>query len=149
MRSLKELPGIARDLAEQGHSDCIPGRWTLAQLCDHLAKTMNGSLPSGDLGPPAFPRWVQKLVRVAVFWTGRMPAGVRAPPPFQPEDDLTTQEAIERVAEAVHRFETLPESERGDMTDSPAFGPMSYDDWARLHLIHARHHLRRFTGRRY
>ncbi len=149
MHTLSELRDVVRGLAEQGHTESVKGTWTLGQLCDHLAKTMNGSLPSGDLGPPAFSRLKQRLVRAAVFWTGRMPAGVPAPGPFQPEDGVSTEEGIAQITEAVQRFVNLPESERGAMTDSPPFGPMTYADWQRVHLIHARHHLSRFTGRRY
>ncbi|MBN1343584.1 MAG: DUF1569 domain-containing protein [Phycisphaerae bacterium] len=146
MKNNPEVLAALQHLAEEGATESKGGRWSLGRLCDHLAKTMRGSLPGGDLGSPVISMWLRPLVKRAVLWTGWMPTGAPAPSSLVPEHEVSAQEGVDRLAEAVEAFDALPEGERNRMTPSPAMGPMSYDDWRKLHLIHARHHLRRFTG---
>ncbi len=146
MRHFRQTIDVVRRLAEEGQSQSMKGQWTLGQLCDHLAKSVEGSCPNGGMGPPAVPAPLRPILKYVILWTGRMPSGVDVPPTLAPGDDASVDEAIERLAVATAAFEAIPESQRSSMPPHPVFGRMSYADWQRLHRIHCRHHLKRFTG---
>jgi hypothetical protein len=112
-----------------------------------MAKAIEGSLPHADLGPPVAPRWLGRLVKALLLRTGYMPPGTPAPRPFRPDEETSTPQALSRLALAVERFESLSKDERSCMSGHPFFGAMTYEEWHRTHLIHARHHIARFAGK--
>jgi hypothetical protein len=71
---------------------------------------------------------------------GSLPKGARTiprsvPPPL---DGAAERAAIDEALELLARLKAAPP---GSLHPSPLFGPLSSDDWERLHLRHTKHHL--------
>ena len=114
------------------------GEWDLAQVCDHLAYFIEGSLDGHQYKVP----WLLKvlfggLVRKRILRTGKMKANVPTPQKPLPARGMDQAQAIARIKKAIARLE----SHRGEMHDSPFFGHLTPDEWRRLHLTHMEHHL--------
>ena len=66
------------------------GKWTLAQACEHLARSLDGA--RNGYGMAGWPRWkkllARRIVLPTVLWLGRMPGGVAAPDSLQPAADV-------------------------------------------------------------
>jgi len=148
MQTLQELVTLTRRLSGAGTLTSHSGTWTLAQLCEHLAKTIEQSCPGGDMGPAAIPRWIQPIVRRVFFLVPYVPPGRPAPPSILPGESPATDEAIERFARAVHDFEKVSLPLRGRMVSEPMLGVLSHEQWRKVHLIHGKHHFKIFTGKR-
>ena len=148
MQTLQELVGLTRRLSGAEPVASHSGNWTLAQVCEHLAKTIEQSCPGGDMGPAAIPRWIQPIARRVFFLIPYVPAGRPAPPSILPGETSATDKAIERLAGAVQDFEKVSLPLRGRMVSHPAFGVLSHEQWRKVHLVHGKHHLKIFTGKR-
>ena len=148
MQLLQELIGSVRRLSEQDQVTSHSGNWTLAQLCDHLAKTIEQSCPGGDMGPAMVPRWVQPIMKRIFFTFPFIPRGRPAPKAILPDETPDAQEAIERLARAVDTFEKVALPLRGRMVSHPALGVLSHEQYRKMHIIHGKYHLRIFTGKR-
>jgi hypothetical protein len=115
------------------------GKWSLTENCDHLRIFMECSMRGfGEARAP----WILRLMapvglRVTLL-TKKIPAGVRAPAPFQPAaasaDDPVR---IEDFRKTVRLLEAFP----GPFHPSPLFGRLTPRQWHAIHLIHAAHHL--------
>jgi hypothetical protein len=128
------MPEVDRLLA--GHRPA--GNWSLGQICNHLGSTL---LCSVEGFPEAAPWPVRatlgRLFKRKVLRSGVMPTGVGLPEKFVPKPDLDARAEAEALRAAINAFS----SHRGPVASHPFFGPMTYDDWARLHTIHGAHHL--------
>jgi hypothetical protein len=112
------------------------GNWTLGDICQHLAKTMDMSI---DGSRAQFP-WL--LRKIGPFFKKRfisrpMPAGFTAPKGANllpdPGDNARGVAALER---AVARMRQTPERSAHVL-----FGRMSREEWDQLHLRHCELHL--------
>ena len=116
------------------------GNWTPGQIMAHVAAWIQYGFEGYPIGPPPFfVRWILRLQLRKMLRNG-MPRGVRIPGLKQGTvgmDDMATPEAGQRL---VHALKRLQDREAAKF-DSPAFGPMSYDDRIRLNLRHAELHL--------
>lgn len=128
------LPDVERLLA--GHATV--GRWSLGQICNHLAATIRSSVEGfpthapwllrRTVGPLAF-RWIDR--------SGRLPPNVKAPVYLVPQPGLDARAEAEALRAAIARFQTLP----GPVGEHPFFGPVTPAQWARIHCLHCAHHL--------
>jgi hypothetical protein len=126
------------------------GNWDLAHVCEHLTRFMRLSL---DGFPPDF-RFALPLrvigstvVKWTTLATGWIPAGVKAPhPSLEVDEDDVRPEATA----ASHCIATIREvrDHEGPFHPSPLFGRMPPEQWRRVHLIHAAHHLSFLIPRR-
>jgi hypothetical protein len=138
IQSIDELPGVIRGLAAAGK---LRGeRWTLAQIAEHLARTVDWMLGRLRLGAaPQRPSAVRQFIgRRIVFATGRLPRGVPTFAEIAPPAETDLEAALghlERSLAEMGRFE-------GPLPQHPYLGRMSRAGWMRFHVIHARHHLR-------
>lgn len=132
--------------------------WTLAQVCEHLALAIEGTLsapPSAD--PPAWwralstpARLKRRLMRTGLLLSGRFPDGVPAPDFVRPGADADLARALARLDRACEAFEArcrTPDSARARGSAParpwpfhPLLGPMNAARWRRFHTLHARHH---------
>jgi hypothetical protein len=114
------------------------GQWDLAQICDHLAYFMQGSLDGFTFRVP----WLIKvlfgrLVLRSILKHRRMKEGAptpQKPPPAAGGDEPT---AVGQFHKVVERFQ----AHTGDFHSSPFFGYLTPQQWSELHLIHCAHHL--------
>ena len=117
------------------------GPWDLARTCDHLTVMMRWSL---DGFPPElrFPWPTRALlgpaVRMAIVRMGWMPVGVKAPHPALEVADVRPEGTA-----VAHCVATLREvrDHPGDFHPSPLLGRLTPEQWRRLHVVHAQHHL--------
>ncbi|MFO0959292.1 MAG: DUF1569 domain-containing protein [Isosphaeraceae bacterium] len=128
------MPEVAR-LAE-GH--VTVGKWTLGEICNHLATTLNYAVDG-------FPRPMPWIVRRTigpyflrkVLKEGRMPDGIKAPGVLQPKPGVEAAEAIESLRAAIRRVQ----DGREPFPENGFFGPMTKEQIQRLQCIHCAHHL--------
>ncbi len=115
------------------------GNWSGGQILKHLATVMNSSI---DGMPPMRLAWYMRLMaRLMKGWllSGKMPPGFKlkdeAATSFIPQE-TNWDEGLRLIRGAVRRQQT--ESKR---EPSPFLGPMTREDWNRLHCRHAELHL--------
>ena len=126
----------ATSLAASGYDRA--GGWCLAQICHHLAASMEMTL---DGFPWRMP-WPVRLASRWLFLGTILRRGVirlRLPSPayLLPPDSRDDRAALARLGSAVARLRGCS----GSMQPSPAFGRLSPEEWRELHLWHCEHHL--------
>ena len=112
------------------------GRWSLAQICHHLADTQDFSINNPEPGIKTtrlYRTTVGRIALLVLLWFQYIPEGQgNLPGPEAP--DLTV--ALARLRKTVAAVSTQP------MTAvHPIFGRLTREHWRRFHLIHAAHHL--------
>ena len=140
---------MRRVLAFQGVDELLPevrrlipahrtvGRWTLAQVCRHLADTITGSMDGFDLRRHRVKRFFlsKRLLRYT-FQHGITP-GYTVDPKLTPPPQVNLDEAVARLERAVERYRSY----RGRLRSHPLFGDLSREKWDQLHCFHGAHHL--------
>ena len=115
------------------------GNWSMGQVFDHLARTMECSLDGFQSKLPFYIRWGAKLFKKRIL-TRPMSPGYKLPKnlagELDPAETVDTQEGLERMRNAIARLEN--ESQRAP---SPAFGVMTVEEWNLLHLRHGELHM--------
>jgi|SRR5579859_5201061 len=130
-----------------------PGKWSPAQLCEHIVQahvTAGKLIREHTVDVPKLPFFLRPLLRG--FWLRRVLAAghfgraMKTSPPFEPVNPpATPAEGRERVLEAVRAFEADIRSVTpiGDFTFThPSFGKLAVSDYVRFQEIHTRHHMR-------
>lgn len=150
---LRPLHGIAGD---DWHA-APQGRWTLAQILQHLAiglervtERLEERRDRTDMRRRATPR--QRLMRQLVLGVGRIPRGRKSPevalPDDRPDPALATAqfrmgiERLERLAEALP-----PERQQRLFVEHPVFGDLNLPEWVRFFYVHNRHHAHQIAVR--
>jgi len=115
------------------------GKWSFAQILDHLASSLNCSLDGFPFKASFFVRWfVAPMIKNSIL-TKEMKPGFKLPKKFSsylPTEECTMDEALPKVLAAIKRFETeLP------LADHPFFGKMASEEWMNLHVRHAELHM--------
>jgi hypothetical protein len=135
-RNTDDVVSDVRALAQSGY--LRTGNWSLGQICDHLAIFLRGSIDGfGEMFPWIVRATLGKFVQWQIFRTGAMRTGVKVPKRFLPCDVTPDAAAVEKFIALVERYKNKAEP----MQPSPFFGPLTKDEWTRLHLIHCAHHL--------
>ncbi len=126
------MPEVDRLIA--GHT--TTGRWTLAQICDHLARSIKLSL---DLPPASEPPTREQAVyRRLFFRSPAFPEGQDlAHPSQEPTPGVELTEAVADLRSAVERLA----DQDGPFAPHPVLGPMEPEQWLLFHARHAAHHL--------
>jgi hypothetical protein len=141
-KSLSNITTQVRTLADAGA--VATGNWTLAQISDHLARAVEGSL--GLVASAAArkrPAWPVRMVgNVLVMRLGIVPRGTPAPEHVLPPADARFDQAFDRLQRAVHMFEQRAGEPNATLRAHPLFGFKDASSWRRFHLVHARHHLK-------
>lgn len=115
------------------------GKWSFAQILDHLGSAMNSSIDGFSFRASWFVRWfVGPFIKNSVL-TKQMKPGFNLPKKFSsylPHADCSMEEALPIVLKAIKRFDQeIP------VADHPFFGKMASEEWMNLHLRHAEMHL--------
>lgn len=139
MKTYDDFDAVVRQvryLQEEGYQST--GRWTLGQICRHLAKTVHFSITAGDhnrqtlLG--ALRSWV---IRFLVLNCKVVKTGIPAPAELEVNEEVSDELGIREYEGAVERFLEYA----GEMKFHPAYGKMSKSQWRKAHLHHAAMHL--------
>jgi hypothetical protein len=114
------------------------GQWSLAMNCDHLARWISAML---DGGLPHIPRpfqWIARAVIRRMVSKGKYPTiKFRAPSALKPAEDISEPVAIDALKRAVLRLQKLSDP----TVNTYPFGSLPSDDFHKMTLLHAAHHL--------
>jgi hypothetical protein len=115
------------------------GRWSLAQICNHLAAAIDCTIDGfpDDVVPSIVRKTLGAPLLAVVLATGRITEGAPLPARYRPVPDLDPANEADRLRRAIARFHAAPEP----LAPHPLFGRMSHDRWRRYHCIHCAHHL--------
>lgn len=151
---LGPLTGRPRESWQQAPA----GKWTPAQIVEHLALAMDTSATTFTARRAKEPMarrgttLLETLGRVFTFGLGRFPPGLRAPdrttPPPQvdgPAAEAHFHSAL--AAWAAMERELLPARRHDLFVKHPRLGDLTIEEWARFHVVHARHHARQIRAR--
>lgn len=127
------LPEVERLMA--GHRTI--GRWSLGQICDHLA---SATLRAVDA--PADTRHDPSLLLPAertaeIFATERLPEGLPLPAAMAEPEPVAPEEGASRLRSALEHYR----EKGGPVAPHRIFGPLSKERWDRLVCMHCAHHL--------
>ena len=114
------------------------GQWTLAMICDHLARWTNGMLDEGLPHVPGPFQWIPRLIIHRMVRKQSYPSIVfPAPSTLKPAIDLSESAAIASMTTAINRLQQLA----GPVVETHPFGAIAADDFRGMTLLHAAHHL--------
>jgi hypothetical protein len=126
------------------------GKWTPAQVAEHVALTMDQSvlILEGRSTSVSLPKLLRPLVRRfmlrPLLRSGRFRRGGKAPRGFVPSAHGVSQAevaaALERSLVAYERAVTRSHHGGHDTFEHPVFGRIPLVDYVRLNELHARHH---------
>jgi len=134
------------------------GRWSIAEIVEHLALTYTGTTKgldrvcAGTIALPPSPSLWQR-VRVGVFvGAGYFPTGIQAPKHVVPSG-LALDDALARAFAGLEGFEAAAlraeaRFGRAWVLTHPILGPFTVANWRRFHVVHTRHHARQIAERR-
>jgi len=159
------LERLRRELEDVvGHADASeltvapPGKWSAAQILEHLFLTYKGT--NGGLirclkqGRPLVTRATLKhrFATLLVVNLGYMPPGVKAPGMTVP-GGMSLQETQRAIMPELQQMGLgLDDCEgqfgsRTKIMDHPLLGPLTAEEWRKLHWVHGRHHARQIRER--
>jgi hypothetical protein len=135
--TLEEVRADIEELA--GGSYVTVGKWSFAQILEHLASSLNASIDGFPFKASWFVRWfVAPMIKNSIM-TQPMKPGFALPKKFSsylPSEECTVEESLPKVLAAINRFEDeLP------LADHPLFGKMASEEWMNLHIRHAELHM--------
>ena len=113
------------------------GRWTLAQVCRHLADTITGSMDGFDLRRHRLKRFFLSKRLLQYTYRHGIPPGYTIDPKLTPPPNVKLDEALAAMERAVERYRSY----RGRLRAYPLFGDLSREKWDQLHCFHGAHHL--------
>ena len=150
-----EIEGATRGLRldQLARAASEPGRWTIAQILEHLllaftgnTKALEKALASGEVrGRP--PMLKQQMGRLLVVDLGYFPKA-KAPEMTMPSGSVPPDQIVDAVRSAIETLDgTLDRvAERfgaGSLVaNHPYFGGMTVTQWRKFHWRHAVHHSR-------
>ncbi|WP_422927570.1 DUF1569 domain-containing protein [Singulisphaera sp. PoT] len=114
------------------------GNWSLGQICNHLTMVIQGSVAGfGGRAPWIVRKAIGPIVLRQIFKAGCMKPGRMLPKKFWPNTGLDDRAEAEAMRATLYYFAAHMEG----FADHPIFGPLSREQWTRLHCIHCAHHL--------
>jgi hypothetical protein len=156
--ALDAIDAATRGLTPEQIANPVPGKWSVAQVLEHLAlacsRGAHAARKAVEAGRPTVtaPRLRQIAARTLVVDVGYFPR-VRAPRGVVPSTDPNPQAALAAARasladidvaldEAAARF-----GEHAPLFDHPYFGGMSAAQWRRFHRRHTLHHVAQIRER--
>ncbi len=128
------MPEVER--LRRGHRTI--GRWTLAQVCRHLADSFDGSIDGFGVRNHRVMRWLfGRRALQRVFEGDSLGRGFTITESLNPPEECDEHDSAEALAQAIQRFA----ESNGPLRFHPFFGKLTPQEWERLHRIHCAHHL--------
>ncbi len=135
-----------------------PGKWTPAQIVEHLALALEMSaatFAARRAKEPMARRGTtlrEKIGKVFTFGLGWFPPGRKAPEGTTPAPRVDGPAAETHFRAALAAWEALerdllPARRRDLFVKHPRLGDLTLEEWGRFHLVHARHHARQIRDR--
>ncbi|MGE0040014.1 MAG: DUF1569 domain-containing protein [Vicinamibacterales bacterium] len=144
--------------ADAGARRSVPGKWTIAEIVEHLALAYAGTAKGltrvvAAGAPMASPvTWRSRAGRLLIVSLGYFPEGRQAPAHVTPSG-IGLAEALERAHAGLAAVDAMYDEAaarfgaRRPILDHPIIGAFSVDDWRRFHRVHTRHHVKQIRTR--
>jgi len=131
------------------------GKWTPAQIVEHLAISLERSArgfeaPQGGQRrrPPTL---IERVARWLVFGLAWTPPGVRAARGTTPAARVEAGDAERHFRDGLARWASLEsrpaEVNPGTFVRHPRLGDLDLEEWIRFHVWHCRHHAKQIRSR--
>lgn len=153
--AVDELLTAAQRVSPVWTTPRAPGKWSPAQVVEHVACALEQSANVVAGRPstfPSIPRLVRPLLRGMFFRrilrNERFPGGLRTNRPLDPASGPASPAAAkERLAAALAQLEQAARAQgHGEQQlDSGVFGRVTLGDYLRFQAIHTRHHGRQLV----
>ena len=149
--------GPVHHLAADDWHRAVPGKWSIAQIVQHLGIGIDYSVATlaqraerTDMMRRATPG--QTLLRHVYLGLGRVRRGYHAPMGALPDDRPDVEAALAQFRMGVARLESMtqewpPERQVSIFAKNPALGDLNLPEWVRFHYVHGRHHARQIAAR--
>ena len=135
------------------------GKWGAPEVLEHLALTYSGTAKAFRKrileGPQGgSPNLKQRVGHLLVLEMGVFPIKRKSPEPVAPKGEIGGKEALEllkrNLVEMDRAFADYKEKHgpAGKVATHPILGPLTYDQWPKFHLNHARHHMKQIKALR-
>lgn len=137
------------DSLDQGLAECEHllsvgyspmGKWTLAQICFHIRKTIEKNMAG-------YPAWMtilgyplRPILRSAMLprlLNGNSPKGIKTAGMFVPPENLDDRHELVALSECVSEFLDF----KMPLHAHPGFGAMDHSQFHKFHAAHLAHHL--------
>lgn len=157
-RALDLVNGTTRGLSVAQLSRPVPGKWSIAQVLEHLTLAFAGTAGAAERaiaeGTPRVraPRVKDWLARTLVIDVGYFPR-VKAPAEAQPSGAIPPEQVAQALRDAIANADdafaraATTFGERTPLINHPYFGGLSVNQWRRFHLRHTRHHMQQVKER--
>jgi hypothetical protein len=158
-RCLTLLDAATAGLDEAAAGTRVDGRWSVAEIVEHLDRTYTGTtkgfercLEAGM--PRASAPTMRSRIRVfTVVTLGYFPSGIEAPKHVVPTGRVSLPEVMEKVRAHLQALDgaaaaTEARLGSGPVMDHPILGPFTVAQWMRFHRIHTHHHQKQILERR-
>jgi hypothetical protein len=157
-RCLAILDDCTRGIAPDAARARIDGRWSVAEIVEHLDRTYSGTAKGFEkcleAGAPLAKNFSLKgkLRAFVVVTLGRFPEGVPAPKHVIPTSEVDLPTALANARRDLERFDRAAIAARdrfgsGPVLDHPLIGAFTVDQWLRFHVVHTRHHEKQIRAR--
>jgi len=134
-----------------------PGKWSIAEILDHLDKTYSGTAyilaRCAEQGVPkgGRPTLKNRFEAWLVTGLGYFPTGVQSPEVARPSSDPAPG-VLERMTASLSAFDAAASRAeqrlggRAKVANHPILGPFTVHQWRRFHFLHTRHHMRQIRA---
>jgi hypothetical protein len=147
-----EIASAVAGLTAEQWSSHPPGKWSAAEVLEHLYLTYTGTTKGfsrvldADKPLSTTPTWRQRGRRLVVLGFGYLPSGREAPqfarPRGTPKGNLRDEigPKIVEMDDIIARCEEKL-GKRNKLLDHPILGPLTGAQWRKFHLVHGLHHV--------
>lgn len=152
-RLQQEIATAVAGLSTEQMSRHPPGKWSAAEVLEHLYLTYTGTIKGFErvaaAGKPlaTVSSWSQRRRALIVVGFGYFPSGRESPPVVRPRgvpQEKVLGEIGAKIAEMDDIIRRCEESLglRRKLLDHPILGPLTGREWRKFHLVHGRHHVK-------
>jgi hypothetical protein len=147
-----EIHLITSGLSAEKLSWRTAGKWSAAQILEHLYRTYIGTikglsrvLASGVANKQATLR--QRAAAMIVIQIGYFPSGVQSPAAVRPRG-VPSEQVVAEIGPTILEMDRVLTScaskfgENVKVLEHPFLGPFSVAQWRKFHLRHGMHHLK-------
>jgi hypothetical protein len=158
-RLRKEIQETSNGLSESDWSRAPQGRWSSAQIMEHLGRTYGTTakmleLSMGTGSPPQIrsPKIGEFLAKMLIVKLGVFPSGAKSPAVVIPKGD-SGPVALKRTLDNLDRMEaafSAAECRWGSVQPIAMhlrLGPLNATQWRKFHYLHGHHHLSQMQSR--